>query len=143
MSRKPNRVIDRKLKLLAIRRMEAGENVSALARELGVLRKDLYVWLERFRAGGVEGLRGRGRPPKRNTEAPPAPPEAEGEGSSAFSGADAALTAAQARIAELERKVGRQALELDFFQKALQHFKETRQPNDGPGVTASMRSSDR
>ena len=37
---------------------------SALARELKVLRKDLYVWRDRFRSGGPEALRGRGRPPK-------------------------------------------------------------------------------
>jgi transposase len=32
--------------------MLAGENVSALAREVKVLRKDLYAWRDRFRAGG-------------------------------------------------------------------------------------------
>ena len=32
--------------------MLAGENVSALARELKVLRKDLYFWRDRFRSGG-------------------------------------------------------------------------------------------
>ena len=42
--------------------MLAGENVSALARELKVLRKDLYVWHDRFRSGGPDALRGRGRP---------------------------------------------------------------------------------
>ena len=47
-------------KVLVIRRMLAGENVSAIARELQVRRKDLSVWRERFRAGGAEALRGPG-----------------------------------------------------------------------------------
>ena len=37
------RNFSREFKLSAVRRMLAGENVSALARELAVLRKDLYV----------------------------------------------------------------------------------------------------
>src|SRR5205823_5110264 len=44
------RNFSREFKLSAVRRMLAGENVSALARELAVLRKDLYVWRDRFRA---------------------------------------------------------------------------------------------
>jgi len=54
------RIFSRELKLSVIRRMVAGENVSALARELQVRRKDLQVWRERFRAGGAAALRGRG-----------------------------------------------------------------------------------
>jgi transposase-like protein len=64
MSKKAIRVFTREFKLKTVRRMLAGENVSALARELKVLRKDLYVWRTRFRSGGAEALRGRGCPPK-------------------------------------------------------------------------------
>jgi transposase-like protein len=32
--------------------MEAGENVSVLARELGVSRKSIYQWRNRYRLGG-------------------------------------------------------------------------------------------
>ena len=99
------RIFSREFKVSVIRRMLAGENVSAIARELQVRRKDLYVWRERFRAGGAEALRGRGRPPKRVATAPPS--------------AAADLVVAQRRIAELERKIGQQQLELDFFQRAL------------------------
>src|SRR5260370_8297261 len=66
------RIFSRELKLSVIRRMLAGENASALARELQVRRKDLYVWRERFRAGGAAALRGRGRPPKVVATAPAA-----------------------------------------------------------------------
>src|SRR2546429_4142947 len=59
-----HRVFSREFKVGIVRRMLAGENVSALARELKFTRKDLYVWRDRFLAGGPEALRGRGRPPK-------------------------------------------------------------------------------
>jgi transposase-like protein len=69
------RVFSREFKLTAVRRLLAGENVSALSRELSVLRKDLYVWRDRFRAGGPEALRSRGRPRKMvPIERPPDPP---------------------------------------------------------------------
>jgi hypothetical protein len=53
------------------------------------------------------------------------------------------LAVAQRRIAELERKVGRQALELDFFQAALRQVGELRQPSAAPGARTSTRSSKR
>ena len=58
------RLFSREFKLATLARMEAGENVSALARELGVKRKYLYQWRERFRTGGPNALRSSGRPTK-------------------------------------------------------------------------------
>jgi hypothetical protein len=43
------------------------------------------------------------------------------------------------RIGELERKIGRQQLDLDFFRAALQRVREQRQRNGVPGETASTR----
>lgn len=126
------RVFSREFKLAAVCRMLAGENVSALSRELTVARKDLYVWRDCFREGGPEALRSRGRPCKEVVVEPAKPPpEAD------------ALTAAQRRIADLERKVGQQQLELDFFRQALRQVGAERRPSDGPGATASSRSSRR
>ena len=51
----------RDFKLEALRRMEAGENVSVLARKLGVSRKSIYKWRDRYRLGGSDALRGHGR----------------------------------------------------------------------------------
>jgi hypothetical protein len=48
---------------------------------------------------------------------------------------------ARRRIAELERKIGQQQVELDFFRQALRRVKEARRPSTGPGVTGSTRSS--
>jgi transposase len=132
MTKKSIRVFSREFKLKVVRRMLAGENVSALAREVKVLRKDLYAWRDRFRSGGPAALRGRGRPPK-------AAAAAQTAAKPAASHADAAAK----RIAELERKIGQQQVELDFFRQALRQVEGARRPSDGPGVTRSTRSSKR
>src|SRR5512132_3221639 len=122
---------ERAFKVAALERMAAGENVSALSRNLGIRRKLLYQWRDAVRRGGVEALRGRGRPrageqlvERRRLPSPPgvALPDA--------------LALARERIAALERKIGQQALELDFFAQALQLSKQagraTNVPPDAP-----------
>ena len=54
------------LKLVAVRRVLAGESVSAVAQELGIRRKRLYVWKDRYAELGEAGLTHRrgGRPRK-------------------------------------------------------------------------------
>jgi transposase len=137
------RVFSREFKLSAVRRMLAGENVSALARELAVLRKDLYVWRDRFRAGGPEALRSRGRPRKVGLTEPPAPAAPSRPPDRPPDAGAAELAAARRRIAELEAKIGRQALELDFFQRALRQVGEVRRGKDKPGAGPSTPSSKR
>jgi transposase len=131
MPKKRSRVFSRKFKLAAVRRMIAGENVSELSRELQVLRKDLYYWRTRFRAGGPEALRGKGRPRKVEVM-PPKPKEARAE-----------VDPAHERIAELERKIGQQQVDLDFFRQALRRVGGARPPSTEPGVSPSTRSSKR
>ena len=113
--------------------MLAGENVAALARELGIKRKHLYLWRERFRAGGPEALIGQGRPRK----------DLQPSSTSPSSGPCPLddLAKAQQRIADLERTIGRQQVDLDFFQQALRHVEGARQQSGILGETASMRSS--
>jgi|SRR5580700_421385 transposase len=103
------------LKLAAVRRVLAGESVRGVALELGIRRKRLYVWKDRYAELGEAGLlHGRaGRPRKEATDR---------KGADAMSGRGE-LLAARRRIAELERKVGQQELELDFFGEALQRIK--------------------
>ncbi len=147
MSEKEDRRFSREFKLSALARMEAGENVSALARELGVRRKCLYQWRERFRAGGPIALRSRGRPTKaevvaiRSGEGPPASTPVAGMPTAPPRPDE--LAVAQRRIAELERKVGQQQLDLDFFQRALRQVREARQRSGASGGTASTGSSKR
>jgi transposase len=52
------------------------------------------------------------------------------------------LAQAKRRIAELERKIGQQQVDLDFFRRALRQVQALRQP-DGPGAAPSTRSSRR
>ena len=149
MSKKGDPVYSREFKLEAVCRMEAGVNVSALSRELQVKRKRLYAWRDSFRTGGPEGLRPRGRPPK--VVIPPADlegvgsdgsaPEPPAKAAPAGSVPPAEYAAARQRIADLERVVGRQQMEMDFFRRALRRVGDARQPTGGSGVTASTRSS--
>jgi transposase-like protein len=137
MSKSKNRVFSRKFKLSAVQRMLCGENVSALSRELKVLRKDLYRWRKQYRLGGVDGLFPRvGRPPKCTVAGAEA-------GATKRPAADAPLAGAHARIAELERKIGQQQADIDFFRAALRQVEGTRRANVERGVTASTKSSKR
>ena len=126
--RKKARVYSREFKEQAVKRMLAGEGASALARELEVRRKLLYAWKDAYLVAGAGALRSRGRPRKGEQVGPPS---AAGTGR-------AALLRARRRIAELERKLGRQQLEQDFFVEALRRVEavEPAAPN-GPRSTRS------
>ncbi len=136
MSKRKIRSFSTGFKLKVVERMGSGENVAALARELSVKRTLLYRWREAFRSGGAVALRcGPGRPTR-----------AEAVALAALRGPSAKtkdLAQARARIAELERKIGQQQLDLDFFKEALRRIGASRGPSEGPGVTASSRASKR
>ncbi len=140
MERGGARRLSREFKLAALARMAAGENVSALARALGVRRKLLCQWRDTVRRGGAEALRGVGRPPaaERMVRVPARPRVAV----PAAVAVPDELARAQERIAALERKIGQQALELDFFGQALQLMNEAgRRPSGPPEAPASTASS--
>jgi transposase len=99
-------------KLAAIKRLQAGEPVLPLARELGVSRKLLHDWRKAFELHGPAGLN-RKRGPK------PGPRKLRRLTEPAAKGSRGELAQARAKIAELERKIGQQALDIDFFHKAL------------------------
>ena len=127
---KRRRVYSPRFKLGVIERMEAGESASALSRELKIKRELLCDWRRLWRQQGTGALRRQGRP---------ALAEALLHGAAA----PKSLAEAEHKIAELERKVGQQALELDFFGRALQRIEGSHQANAEPGVTASSRTSRR
>ena len=129
MSKGKRRVFSREFKLSAVKRMGAGESAAALSRELQVPSGHLYQWCVHFRSGGPAALRPACRPRK-------------GTGVLDLE-ATKDLATARRRISELERKVGQQQVELDFFQQALRQVEGTRQPSERPGVRASTRSSRR
>lgn len=74
MTKKGKRVLSREFKLSVLERLAAGENARAPSRELGVLRKCLYQWRERYRLGSAIALRSRGRMTKAEALAMPAGP---------------------------------------------------------------------
>ena len=122
----------RALKLAALERLQAGERVGALSRELGVSRAVLWEWRRAYEAGGVTALRSRGRP--RPPPDPGVPPASVAAGE---------LAAARARIAALERTVGQQKLELDFLEGALRRLETARRAASVPGAPASTPRSGR
>ena len=127
MSEQTPRIFTTEFKERAVLRLEAGASASALAAELGVRRKLLYDWRQAYREHGVAGLnRKRGPKPGRlRVKREPA---------------DDPLSQAQARIAELERLVGQQQVDLDFFRRALRL--NDAEPASG-NATSSTRSSKR
>ena len=125
----------REFKLTALQRMAAGENVAALARELGVKRKRLYLWRDAYRQEGEASLRMHGRPPVGQSPPPRACPDRPMLSEQLAEAAE--LAVAKRRIADLERKIGQQELDLDFFQKALRHFGGKAPVRGGNGGTGS------
>jgi transposase len=99
-------------KLAAIKRLEAGEAVLPLARKLGVSRKLLHDWRKAWKLHGPAGLN-RKRGPK------PGPRKLRPLTEPAAKGSSGELAEARVKIAELERKIGQQAIDIDFFHKAL------------------------
>jgi transposase len=136
MSRKRVRVFSPEMKLVIVQRILAGESVNALARELKIRRTLLYLWRANFRSGGPAALRLRGRPRKRRLAL------SDSDSSSTVGGA-AALSSPERQIAELERKIGQQQLELDFFRQALRQVRGKRRASDGPGAQPSTPGSRR
>jgi transposase len=121
------------VKIKAIKRVERGEGVLPVARDLGVTRKALHDWVKAWKLHGPEGLnRKRGPKPGRKRlrlavlDRPEEVPHVE-----------------RGRIAELERVIGRQQLELDFFRQALCALDGTAAQGQQHGKPrrASLRSS--
>ena len=135
MSKTESRSFSRAFKLDVVRRMEAGENIAALSREVGVKREVLYRWRDAFRLGGEAALRLKGRPTK--VEA------AVMRLARGVAGKADDLAEARWQIDQLQRKVGQQQLDLDFFKAALRRIEASPRPKSGPGATASSRTSRR
>jgi len=108
------RQFTKEFKLTAVRRLEQGVSIAEVSRGLEVNPSVLQRWRKEFRAGTGNAFPGNGK-----------------------------ARWSEGRVAELERKVGQQALELDFFREALRHVKEPPPPTGGRGARASSRSSTR
>jgi transposase len=91
------RQFTKEFKLAAVRRLEQGVSIGEASRALEVNPNVLHRWRREFRQGPGNVFPGNGK-------------QRWSEG----------------RIAELERKVGQQALEIDFLQGCLQRIEEQR-----------------
>jgi hypothetical protein len=118
--------------LKAIKRVERGEGVLPVARDLGIARKLLHDWIKAWKAHGPEGL---------NRRPGPKPGPRKLKPLATYDDKRSALARANARIAELERLVGRQQMDIDFFRKALRALE--RPAAQGRPVSASSKSSKR
>jgi len=96
----------------AVERMKTCDNVSALAKELGVFRGLLYKW--RLRYAPVE-------------EEPPV--------------ADSTPATLRRKVQQLTRVLADKTLEVDFFKGALQKIEARRQQSGSSGGTASTTRS--
>jgi transposase-like protein len=101
----------------AVRRMKLGENVSQLARDLGVHRTCLYRWKRQL------GLRPQGR--KRAVEE---------------DWRDRRIETLEEKISRLERIVGGQWQELDFFESALRRIDADAAMSGAGGSASTPRS---
>lgn len=101
----------------AVRRMIAGERVTQLSRELKVKRSLLYRWRTAYRKEGAAGFRPIGRPGWK--------PESK-------------VQEYEARINELQKKVGQQTMVIDFLRKAFRRVEDSRRQSRSSGVRASM-----
>jgi transposase len=131
----PYRSFTTAFKEAACQRISRGDKVMPLSRELGVPRKLLYNWFNSWKLEGVAGLnrkRGRSLGTKLERKSPGT--------KSILQPAASELASARARIVELERLVGRQQVDLDFFRKALRALSD--QDTQGKIVSASLQSSE-
>ena len=136
MSEQKRRRFSREFKMRVIERLEAGESGTALALELSIKRTIIYRWRDLWRHGGTAALRGKPGP-RTKAEAL----ELERARGGAARAND--LGEARRQIAELQRKVGQQQVDLDFFKQALRRIEASCQPSSGSGATASSPRSRR
>ena len=101
----------KEFKLAAVQRLEMGASLAEVARAFEVNPNVLHRWRREFRQGTGNAFPGNGKP-----------------------------RWSEGRIAELERKVGQQALEIDFLKGCLQRIEEQRLLQ---ALTGSPRSTGR
>lgn len=135
------RVFSAEFKEQVVQRILHGERVRRLQEELQIKRTILYRWRDAYQKEGVAGLqRPVGRPAGVPNSPRPVsrPPGAPNPLRPATSSEDAAAR----RMRELERKIGQQAMDVDFLRRAFKRVKETRRKNTEGGATASTPRSE-
>jgi len=106
------RTFTKEFKEAAVRRLELGASIAEVARACEVNPNVLHRWRRELRDHGAKAFSGNGR-----------------------------SRAEDNRVAELERKVGRQAMEIDFLRRCLQHVEEQRKLQALTTRSSSTRTS--
>ena len=101
-----------------VERMQLEKNISQLSRELGLDRSMMYIWKRKLEKRAYGNVR-----------------------SGQVNVRDRQIQELQGKIAGLEGVIGRQALELDFFESALRRTRETTPPSGGDGESRSTPKS--
>lgn len=108
------RKFTKEFKQTAVRRLNSGQRAAEVARALEVHPSDLHRWKRELEEHGERAFNGPGN--KR---------------------------AEETKVAELERKIGQQTVEIDFLKRALQHVEEQRLlralNNGAPSTSRSKR----
>jgi transposase len=118
-TRDGRRRFTRDFKIAAVRRVLEGEDLGSVARDLEIGFELLWRWKKRVVEEGEEHLYDVGQRSENKATSREASKER--------------------RIAELERLVGRQQLEIRFLDKALRRVEELRQEKNGGGGGASSK----
>jgi transposase len=111
----PRQQYSRELKIAAMREIEAGKGITEVARMFQVSPKRLETWKGEWRAKGELAFPGNASRPQSKLDAD--------------------------RIAQLERKIGQQAMEIEFLKKALRRFREHPLPVVASGSAVSISKS--
>jgi len=114
-----HRQFSREFKIAAVRRVLEGEELCKVARDLDIRYDVLWRWKKRVVEKGEDHLYQVGR---RKGQAKPTGNESKDR-----------------RIAELEKLVGRQQMEIRFLDRALHQVEEQRQQKNGDGGAASSK----
>src|SRR3989442_14434658 len=133
------RIFSREFKEAAVRRILAGEKIRAVADELRLRPQLLYTWLDYYEHGGADALVPRGRPQKAIAWARRRALVQEPSRQARAYGHAGSEPAPDSRLVDLQRKVGQQAVELDFFRQALRHVQAPPRPSGGRRARAASR----
>jgi transposase len=128
-----NRLHTPEFRLEIVERMLAGENVAALASQYSLARSMMYRWRDAYRLEGAAGL---ARPQGRRPGRLPKQIVSRAPGVRA-SGVEQKL---RQQVADLERKVGQQAVEIDFFKGVFKRLEELPKAKRRGGEASTPRS---
>jgi transposase len=111
----PRQQYPREFKVSTMREIDSGKSMAEVARMYQVSPNRLQAWRGEWRAKGELAFPGPWARPQTKLDAE--------------------------RIPELERKIGQQAMEIDFLKKALRRFREQLPPVVGNGAAVSTNKS--